>query len=90
MSSAVERAGEPGVHDPDRPALLLQLGSRRDATVDDGPEADDHDVRALAQDLAAADLDELRLDRVEVEAGVARVLQGERVLLGEGRAQQAP
>ena len=43
---------------------------------------------ALAQDLALADRDRRRLDRRQVEARVARVVQRERVVLAEGGAQQ--
>ncbi len=57
-------------------------------TRDDGAQSDDDDVVTLAQDLASADLERQRIDRRQVEAGVARILQGEGVLLAEGRVQQ--
>ena len=49
---AIERLREPGVDDPDRPALGLEGGRRLQARDDDRPEADEQQVRALAQGLA--------------------------------------
>ena len=50
----------------------------------DRPEADEQEVAALAQDLAPADRQDLRLDRRQPEAGVTRVVQRERAFLREG------
>ena len=49
---AVERLREPGVDDPDRPALGRQRIGDLDRARDDRPEADEQQVAALAQDLA--------------------------------------
>ena len=90
---AVERLGEARVDDPDRPALGGQPFRGRHRPHDDRPEADEQDVGALAQHLALADRDDLGLDRRQVEARVARIVERERVVLGEapsGRATAAP
>ena len=57
---AVERLGEPGVDDADRPALGREGVGRLDRPRHDRPEPDEQEVAALAQDLAAADREDRR------------------------------
>ena len=78
---AVERLGEPGVDDPDRPAVGLERIGGFQRSCHDRAESDEQQVAALAQDLATADRQDLRLDREQPETRVARVVQGERALV---------
>ena len=84
----IERLGEARIDDADRPAIGGQAIRDVDGALDDRAEADEQEVSPLAQDLALADRDGLRLDRREPEPGIARVVQRERVVLGERRPQQ--
>ena len=54
----------------------------------DRAEPDEQHVAALAEHLAATDRDGRRRDRLEPEPGVARVVERERVVLGERRAEE--
>ena len=86
---AIERLGKSGVDDPDRPALRRPAARRlpaRASTI--GPKPTIRMSCALAQDLGLADGDRGRLDRRQVEAGVARVVQRERMVLAECRVHQ--
>jgi hypothetical protein len=80
---AVERLREASIDQPDRPALSGKLLRDLDAAHDDGPEAHDQDVFARAQELAFADGNRPRVDRLKVEARIARVMQRERMVLSE-------
>src|SRR5262249_56871219 len=55
---------------------------------DDGPEADEKQVRAFAQDLGLADRDRLRRDGRQPEARVAGVMEREWMRLPEGGVEQ--
>ena len=87
---AVERLGEPGVDDADGPALGLERVGGLERAHDDRPEAHEQEVAALAQDLAPPDREHRRLALGQAEPGVARVVERERVVLGERRAEQRP
>ncbi len=82
------RLGETRVDDGDRPALGRQLIRDLEAAHDDRPEADDQDVRPVAQHLRLADRDGRGLDVGQVEPRIARVVQRERMLLLERGVHQ--
>src|SRR4029079_4108608 len=84
----VERLREASVDHPDRPALLGQRIGALERAHHDRAEADEEQVVALAQDLCLTDRDRPRLDGWQPEAGIARVVQRERMLLLERRVQE--
>ena len=73
----------------DQPSRVERVGGL-ERPRDDRPEADEQQVAALAEDLAAPDRQQLGLDRRQAEPGVARVVERERVVLGERRPEQRP
>ena len=85
---AVERSSVPRVDDPDRPAVVLELCGGLERPHHDRPEADEQQVAALAKDLAATDRDDRRRDGLQAEPGIARVVQGERVVLAQRGVEQ--
>ena len=85
---AVERLREPRVDHADGPAARLQRVGHLERAPGDRPEGHEQQVAALAEDLAAPDGDRLGLALRHAEPGVARVVERERVVLGERRPQQ--
>ena len=80
---AVDRLEESGVDHAHGPAFRRQRVRHRDAARHDRPEADQQDLATVAQDLALSDGQHLRGPFGHPEAGIARVVERERVILGE-------
>jgi len=87
---AIERLGVAGIDDTDRPALLLEHVGRLATALHDGPEPHYQDLTALTEHLAHPDRENLRSPHGDAEAGVARVVQRERVILGKSGPHERP
>ena len=72
----------------DQPSAVERVGGLEGAR-DDRAEPDEQQVTPLAQDLAAPDREQLGFDRRQAEARVARVVERERVVLGERGPERA-
>src|ERR1035437_2647401 len=80
---AVERLGEPGIEQPDRPTFALQDVGGLAATPDDRSEANDQDLPSFTQQLAHTDRNNLWFTNRNPKTWIARVVERKRVILGE-------